>query len=93
MMAGHRSLGWQDAGSIAVGQRADLVTVALDSRRTAGSVPGAVSEALVFAATTADVTHVMIGGVNVVENGRHLHLDVAAELIAAIDEVVREVGR
>ena len=29
-LEGHRSLGWDDAGTIAVGQRADLVAVALD---------------------------------------------------------------
>lgn len=92
MTAGHGSLGWHDAGSIAVGRRADLVTVALDSQRTAGSAPGAVGEALVFAATTADVRHVMIDGVSVVENGRHLHLDVAAELVATIDAAVGEAA-
>ena len=37
---GHRSLGWDDAGTITVGNRADLVTVAFDSVRTAVVVPG-----------------------------------------------------
>ncbi len=92
MTAGHRSLGWHDVGSIAVGQRADLVTVALDSTRTAGSQPGAVSEAVVFSAAAADVTHVMIDGVSVVENGRHDRVDVAAELAAAIREIVGHVS-
>ncbi len=50
---GHRSLGFEDAGRIAVGQRADLVTVDLDSVRTRGA--GATPETLVFAATGADV--------------------------------------
>jgi formiminoglutamate deiminase len=50
---GHSSLGFEDAGRIAVGQRADLVTVDLDSIRTRGT--GATSETLVFAATGADV--------------------------------------
>ena len=35
--AGHTSLGWPDAGEIAPGARADLVTVSLDSLRTAGA--------------------------------------------------------
>src|SRR6185312_1921671 len=37
--AGHAALGWADAGAIAVGQRADLVTVRLDTVRTAGVTP------------------------------------------------------
>jgi len=88
--AGHRLLGWDDVGEIAVGQRADLVTIALDSVRTSGSVPGAIAEAVVFGAAPSDVTHVMIDGVNVVKNGQHRHVDVAAELTAAIDVIIRE---
>lgn len=42
--AGHRALGWPDAGRIAPGYRADLVTVSLDSVRTAGAYPGAYSD-------------------------------------------------
>jgi len=50
---GHASLGFPDAGRVAEGQRADLVTVDLDSWRTRGA--GATPETLVFAATAADV--------------------------------------
>jgi cytosine/adenosine deaminase-related metal-dependent hydrolase len=50
---GHESLGFDDAGRIAVGRRADLVTVDLESWRTRGT--GATPETLVFAATAADV--------------------------------------
>jgi formiminoglutamate deiminase len=50
---GHESLGFPDAGRIAEGQRADLVTVDLASIRTRGT--GASPETLVFAATGADV--------------------------------------
>jgi len=91
MTAGHRSLGWNDVGSIAVGQRADLVTVSLNSPRTAGSEPDAVPEAIVFAAAAADVTDVMIDGAMVVEQSQHHSIDVAAELAGSIHEVVREV--
>jgi formiminoglutamate deiminase len=49
---GHESLGFADAGRIAVGQRADLVTVDLETWRTRGA--GATAETLVFAATGAD---------------------------------------
>ncbi len=50
---GHASLGFDDAGAIAVGRRADLVTVDLGTVRTRGC--GATPETLVFAAGGADV--------------------------------------
>ena len=50
---GHESLGFTDAGRIVVGQRADQVTLELDSPRTRGT--GATAETIVFAATGADV--------------------------------------
>ena len=81
---GHRCLGWDDAGSISVGNRADLVTVALDSVRTAGAPPDAVLETVIFAAGAGDVTNVVIDGRPVVVDGHHLHLAVAVELDAAI---------
>ena len=81
---GHRCLGWDDAGSIAVGNRADLVTVALDSVRTAGAPPDAALEAVIFAAGAGDVTSVVIDGRPVVVDGHHVHLAVAVELDASI---------
>jgi cytosine/adenosine deaminase-related metal-dependent hydrolase len=57
---GHASLGFGDAGRIAVGARADLVTVDLSSPRTAGI--GASPEVVVFAATAADVVQVVADG-------------------------------
>ncbi|RNL60477.1 formimidoylglutamate deiminase [Nocardioides marmoriginsengisoli] len=50
---GHASLGFDDGGRIAVGHRADLRTLDLDSWRLRGT--GASTEAVVFAATGADV--------------------------------------
>ncbi|GAB3221836.1 formimidoylglutamate deiminase [Glycomyces halotolerans] len=82
-MTRHDSLGWPDAGRIAVGQRADLVAVALDSPRTAGIAP----EGLLHAATAADVTDVIVDGRRVVAEGRHTAVDVPAELAAAIEEL------
>jgi formiminoglutamate deiminase len=79
--AGHESLGWPDAGVIAVGARADLVTVRLDTVRTAGCDPAAI----VFAATAADVAHVVVDGRVVVRDGVHCGLsDVAGALRAAL---------
>ena len=50
---GQASLGWDDAGEIAVGHRADLVTLDTASPRTAGT--GADAHTAVFAAAAADV--------------------------------------
>jgi formiminoglutamate deiminase len=86
---GHRRLGWPDAGCIAVGQRADLVTVALDSVRLAGADPATVLDAVVFSATAADVTDVTVDGVNLVVGRQHRNVDVASELTAAIGEVTK----
>jgi cytosine/adenosine deaminase-related metal-dependent hydrolase len=72
--AGHRALGWPDAGVLAVGARADLVTVRLDTVRTAGCDPTAV----VFAASAADVSHVVVDGRTVVQDGVHCGLPQAA---------------
>lgn len=65
---GHRSLGYADAGEIAVGRRADLVTIDLASPRTAGT--GGDEHSAVFAAGGADVTQVMVDG-RVVFDGDH----------------------
>jgi cytosine/adenosine deaminase-related metal-dependent hydrolase len=39
---------------------------------------------LVFCATATDVDHVMVGGRTVVAGGKHVVLDVSAELASAI---------
>ena len=82
---GHTSLGWPDAGEIAPGAWADLVTVSLDSPRTAGAPDRLALEAAVFAATTADIRTVVIGGRDIVRDARHLLVpDVPAELSRTI---------
>lgn len=84
---GHQSLGWSDAGEIAVGMRADLVTVDLTSARTAGAGAGATTP--VFAATSADVTRVVVGGRSV--RAGATAPGVGADLAAAIDALGREL--
>jgi cytosine/adenosine deaminase-related metal-dependent hydrolase len=79
--AGHRALGWPDAGRIAVGQRADLVAVRRDTVRTAGCAPGE----LPLVATAADVSTVVVDGRLVVEDGQHVLGDVGALLTEAIE--------
>ena len=81
---GHASIGRPGAGRIEAGALADLTTVGLDSVRLAGTAPGLVLDSVVFAASAADVTDVFVGGREVVREGAHVALDVAAELDAAI---------
>jgi formiminoglutamate deiminase len=85
---GHSGLGWPEAGRIEPGAYADLVTVDLDSVRTAGAAPDFAAEAAVFAATAADVRSVVVSGRPVVHDGRHLLVDdVPAALARAIADV------
>lgn len=86
--AGHRSLGWDDAGSIEVGGRADLVTMTTDSVRMAGASVDQLLEAALFAGTTSDITSVIIDGERVVLDGLHVGIDVPNELGSAIEELV-----
>lgn len=85
---GHRSIGWDDAGEIRVGARADLVAVDRRSVRTAGLTAGSEIETVVFAAAGPDVTDVVIDGVAVVRARRHqLVDDVPGEIAAAIGDL------
>jgi formiminoglutamate deiminase len=81
---GYRCLGWDDGGRIEAGALADLVTVALDGVRLAGTDAEHALESSVFAAAAPDVRHVIVGGRFIVRDGRHADLDVPAELGAAI---------
>ena len=67
---GHHALGWPDAGRIEAGALADLTTVGLDSVRTAGTATDDALAGAVFAATAADVHHVVVGGRVVVRDGQ-----------------------
>jgi len=81
---GHESLGWPEAGRMAVGAVADLVAVRLDTVRTAGSDPAQV----VLSAVAADVDTVVVGGRTVVTRGEHVLGDVGVLLDRAIREVI-----
>ncbi len=84
---GHASLGWDDAGEIAVGRRADLVTVDVSSPRTAGT--GADAHTAVFAATAADVTQVVVDGRVVVRQGDAVQtrVEIGRELDATVSSL------
>jgi formiminoglutamate deiminase len=84
---GQASLGFPDAGRIAVGHRADLITIDLTSPRTAGT--GGDENTAVFAATAEDVVQVMVDGRVVVRQGDRQQ--VGRELDAAIRALWEEV--
>jgi formiminoglutamate deiminase len=86
--AGHAALGWPEAGRIEPGAYADLTTVTFDSVRLAGAPPAHLAESAVFAASPADVRHVVISGRETVRDGRHLLVgDVSAALAETIAAV------
>src|SRR5690606_21032886 len=80
--AGHASLGFPDAGLLVPGAWADLVTVRTDTVRTAGASG---LEAVVYAATAADVRTVISGGRLIVDEGGHVLGDVGALLTEATE--------
>ncbi|HSO63465.1 MAG TPA: formimidoylglutamate deiminase [Ornithinibacter sp.] len=82
---GYRSLGWDDGGLIAGGHLADLVAVRLDTARTAGCAP----DHVLYAATSADVSDVVVHGERVVTGGQHRAGDVGRMLAHAIAAVRR----
>ncbi len=84
---GHRSLGWDDAGSIEPGRRADLVTLRLDGVRLAGTTEASAIEGAVFAGSAADVDFVICDGRELVREGVHSRLDVPVELRDSIAAV------
>jgi len=83
----HESLGWDDAGHLKVGARADLVAVRLDSRRTAGSAP----EQIMLSASASDVDTVIVDGAVVVTGGQHVLGNVGALLQTAIQPLWESV--
>ncbi len=85
--AGHAAIGWPDAGRIEAGAPADLATVGLGSVRLAGTTAASALGAVVFAASAADVTDVMVGGRPIVRGAAHVELDVSTELEAAINSL------
>ncbi|RKE19378.1 formimidoylglutamate deiminase [Streptomyces sp. TLI_171] len=68
---GHASLGWSEAGRLEAGALADFCVIALDTPRTAGPPPSLGAEIAVFAASAADVRHLVVGGRHIVKDGAH----------------------
>jgi cytosine/adenosine deaminase-related metal-dependent hydrolase len=90
---GARSLGWDDAGLLTPGALADFVTESSDTVRLADARPGSLLESIVFGATAADVSTVVVGGEVVVRDGRHARVEApGAALRAAIEAVLPAVA-
>lgn len=84
---GHAALGWDDAGLISVGARADLVTLSLGGVRLAGADDPVA--AAVLAGTASDLTDVMVSGREVVREGRHVLVE---DLPRALTESIAAVN-
>lgn len=87
--AGHRSIGWPDAGALVPGARADLVAVRTDTVRTAGTDPAQI----VMVAGGADVDTVVVDGRVVVQGGVHRIGNVAELLERAVTDLRAHAGR
>lgn len=85
--AGYASLGWAEGGRIAAGAPADFVSVGLDSVRLAGTDAAHMLDAIVFAGSSTDVHHVVVGGRPIVRDGLHTAIDVGRALDDAIAAV------
>ncbi len=81
-VAGHRALGWPDAGRIAAGRSGPTWS---PSGWTARAPPAAAPGQLVMAAGAADVHTVVVDGRVVVADGQHVLGDVGRLLAAAIE--------
>ncbi|GHE11560.1 formimidoylglutamate deiminase [Streptomyces alanosinicus] len=86
---GHAALGWDEAGTLEAGSLADFTTIALDSVRTAGTLPRLGAETAVFAATSADVRHTVVGGRQVVRDGAHTLVPDVPQALARAVEALR----
>ena len=69
--AGQASLGWHDAGRLAIGGLADFIAIDVDTPRLAGADPAHLLEAVAYGATASDVEEVVVGGRSVVSDRRH----------------------
>jgi len=82
---GMEALGWE-AGELRPGRLADFTTLELSSPRLAGAGLEDLLPRVVFAATGAEVRSVVVGGAEVVRDGRHLRLGSVAEKLTSVLE-------
>lgn len=82
-LAGQQALGRPGAGRLHAGALADFVTVGLDSIRLTGTTLDVAAESVIYAATAADVRHVVVGGDTIVRDGIHRLVDEPARRLGA----------
>jgi formiminoglutamate deiminase len=80
---GMEALGWS-AGELKPGQLADFTTLNPASARLAGAGAADIIPRLVFGASAADVGSVVVGGEEIVREGRHLRLGSVAEKLEKV---------
>ncbi|MEX1043289.1 MAG: formimidoylglutamate deiminase [Acidimicrobiia bacterium] len=78
-LTNHAALGWDDAGSISVGHRADLVTIDLDSVRLAGSDISTMLAGTIHTASPADIATVTVDGIDRVTDRTYVAGDIGRE--------------
>jgi len=93
-LSGQEALGWSEAGRLHAGALADFVTVGLDSIRLTGTTLDMAAESVVYAASAADVRHVVVGGRVIVGDGIHMLVEEPARRLgAAISALYRRNAR
>jgi cytosine/adenosine deaminase-related metal-dependent hydrolase len=93
-LAGQESLGRPGAGRLHAGAPADFATVGLDSIRLTGTTLDVAAESVIYAATAADVRHVVVGGRVIVRDGIHMLVEEPARRLgAAISALYRRNAR
>ena len=85
---GGRALGW-DGGQVAPGRRADFVVLDADHPALAGRGERTVLDSWVFSGTESPVRHVFVGGIRVIEDGRHPREE---EIACAFRETAKRLG-
>lgn len=89
-----RALGLEaEVGSLEVGKAADLIAVDLRQAHLTPWYPETLPHLLVQYATGRDVAHVVAGGEVLLEDGRHVRVDLPAVLEAARREAEAAFGR
>jgi formiminoglutamate deiminase len=89
---GMASLGWQ-GGELRPGCLADFITLDLATPRLAGAGQADLLPRVVFGASGADVSSVVVGGREIVGSGRHLRLGSVAERLEIILEEIEPAWR